>query len=185
MASLDTIFKAYDVRGVVPEQFDPTLAKAIGAAFARFAAPDGGTVLVARDMRPSGVDLVAAFTEGITGQGVDVVDLGLASTDLLYFASGRLDAPGAMFTASHNPAQYNGIKFCLAGAKPVGQDSGLTTIRDAAAAGVPASDRPAGTVRQQDLLADFGEHVDPFLVEPPERAPEPAEGPVLTPAASP
>ncbi|HVF32884.1 MAG TPA: phosphomannomutase/phosphoglucomutase [Acidimicrobiales bacterium] len=164
MASLDSIFKAYDVRGVVPDQFDAELARAIGGAFARFAAPDGGTILVARDMRPSGVELVQAFTEGVTTSGVDVVDLGLASTDLLYFASGKLDAPGAMFTASHNPAQYNGIKFCLAGAKPVGQDTGLAQIRDAAAAGGPGDGtRPAGTVSERDLLADFGEHVVSFV----------------------
>jgi phosphomannomutase len=164
MASLDSIFKAYDVRGVVPDQFDATLARAIGGAFARFAAPGGGTILVARDMRPSGVELVQAFTEGVTEQGVDVVDLGLASTDLLYFASGKLDAPGAMFTASHNPAQYNGIKFCLAGAKPVGQDTGLSQIRDDAAAGVPVPDGvEPGSVSQRDLLADFGEHVVSFV----------------------
>jgi phosphomannomutase len=164
MPSFDPIFKAYDVRGVVPDQFDPAMAHAIGAAFARFAAPSGGTILVARDMRPSGVELVRAFTDGATGQGVDVVDLGLASTDLLYFAAGKLDAPGAMFTASHNPAQYNGIKFCLAGAKPVGQDSGLADIKRMAAAGVPEdTGRPAGTVTQRDLLADFGDHVLSFV----------------------
>jgi len=164
MASLDQIFKAYDVRGVVPDQFDPSLAYAIGGAFAKFAAPGGGTVLVARDMRPSGVELVRAFTEGVTDQGVDVVDLGLASTDLLYFASGKLDAPGAMFTASHNPAQYNGIKFCLAGAKPVGQDTGLDAIKAMAAEGpVRDESRTGGSVRQQDLLADFGEHVVSFV----------------------
>src|SRR5687767_15700084 len=112
-------------------------------------------------MRPSGEELVAAFAEGVNHHGVDVVDLGLASTDLLYFASGKLDAPGAMFTASHNPAQYNGIKFCLAGAKPVGQDTGLAEIRRLAADGGP--DHPTGTtggsVTKQDLLADFGAHV--------------------------
>jgi phosphomannomutase len=164
MPSLDSIFKAYDVRGVVPDQFDASLAYAIGGAFARFAAPDGGRVLVARDMRPSGVELVRAFTEGVTDQGVDVVDLGLASTDLLYFASGKLDAPGAMFTASHNPAQYNGIKFCLAGAKPVGQDTGLSTIKELAAAGpVRDESKTGGSVHQQDLLADFGDHVLGFI----------------------
>jgi phosphomannomutase len=164
MASLETIFKAYDVRGIVPDQLDPELAHAIGAAFARFAAPDGGTVLVARDMRPSGVELTRAFTEGVTGQGVDVVDLGLASTDLLYFASGKLDAPGAMFTASHNPAQYNGIKFCLAGAKPVGQDTGLAQIKAFAAEGVTTDgSKPAGSVRSEDLLGEFAEHVLSFV----------------------
>ena len=165
MASLDQIFKAYDVRGVVPDQFDADLAYAIGAAFARFAVGEGtGPILVARDMRPSGVELTAAFTKGATEQGVDVVDLGLASTDLLYFASGRLDAPGAMFTASHNPAQYNGIKFCLAGAKPVGQDTGLGAIQAMAAEG-PTRDesRPKGSVTSQDLLAEFGDHVLSFI----------------------
>jgi phosphomannomutase len=163
MASLDQIFKAYDVRGVVPDQFDAALAHAIGGAFARFAVPNGrGQVLVARDMRPSGVELTRAFTDGVTDAGVDVVDLGLASTDLLYFASGRLDAPGAMFTASHNPAQYNGIKFCLAGAKPVGQDTGLDVIKAGAAAPVPAS-ATKGSVRADDLLAAFGDHVVGFV----------------------
>src|SRR5262245_46384215 len=111
MADLDAIFKAYDVRGVVPDQLDAELAGRIGAAFARFnldAGSDGGPpvkrVLVARDMRPSGVELAAAFAEGVQRQGLDVVDVGLASTDLLYFAAGSMDAPGAMFTASHNPA---------------------------------------------------------------------------------
>ena len=164
MASLDQIFKAYDVRGVVPDQLDASLAYAIGGAFAQFACPDGGTVLVARDMRPSGVELTKAFTEGVTDQGVDVVDLGLASTDLLYFASGKLDAPGAMFTASHNPAQYNGIKFCLAGAKPVGQDTGLARIKELAAAGpVRDGSKPGGSVTERDLLADFGAHVMSFV----------------------
>ena len=165
MASLDQIFKAYDVRGVVPDQLDAGLAYAIGGAFAAFACPDGnGPVLVARDMRPSGVELTKAFIEGVTDQGVDVIDLGLASTDLVYFASGKLDAPGAMFTASHNPAQYNGIKFCLAGAKPVGQDTGLAEIQRVAAAG-PARDesKAAGSVTTQDLLTDFGTHVMSFI----------------------
>ena len=173
MASLEQIFKAYDVRGVVPDQLDASLAYAIGGAFAQFAGRDGSggpggsgsnTVLVARDMRPSGVELTQAFTKGVTDQGVDVVDLGLASTDLLYFASGRLDAPGAMFTASHNPAQYNGIKFCLAGAKPVGQDTGLAAIQELAAAGpVRDESRGPGSVTEQDLLAEFGAHVMSFV----------------------
>ena len=121
MGSYDSIFKAYDVRGTVPDQFDVDMARSIGAAFAKFARDrEGATrILVARDMRPSGVEMTKAFTEGATGQGLDVIDLGLTSTDLIYFASGVHDAPGAMFTASHNPAQYNGIKFCLRGAKPV------------------------------------------------------------------
>ena len=124
---LDDIVKAYDLRGVVPDQLDSGVAHAVGVAFARFAASD--RVLVARDMRPSGIDLVAAFTDGVLEQGVDVVDLGLGSSDLLYFAAGSLDCPGAMFTASHNPAEYNGVKLCLSGARPVGIDSGFREIK--------------------------------------------------------
>ncbi|MHB8466674.1 MAG: phosphohexomutase domain-containing protein, partial [Acidimicrobiales bacterium] len=120
------------------------------------------TVLVARDMRPSGVTLVQAFIDGVTGAGVDIVDLGLASTDLLYYAAGSLDAPGAMFTASHNPAQYNGIKLCLAGARPVGADTGLAEIK--AAAAHPARPGPRrGSVTQRSLLDAFAGHVLTFL----------------------
>ena len=166
MASLDSIFKAYDVRGLVPEQLDDTLAYAIGAAFARFASDAGdgvgNGVVVARDMRPSGVDLTEAFIRGVTEQGVDVVDLGLASTDLLYYASGRLGAAGAVFTASHNPAQYNGIKFCLAGAKPVGQDSGLAEIK-AMAAEPPPPVATRGEVRSQELIEEYADHVVGFV----------------------
>ncbi|HSN02102.1 MAG TPA: phosphomannomutase/phosphoglucomutase, partial [Acidimicrobiales bacterium] len=112
------IFKAYDVRGTYPDQLDESVARAVGSAFAdHVAAP---SVLIARDMRASGVALSAAFAEGVRARGVEVIDIGLASTDLLYFASGYLDAPGAMFTASHNPAAYNGIKLCRAGARPIG-----------------------------------------------------------------
>ncbi|HEX2850875.1 MAG TPA: phosphomannomutase/phosphoglucomutase [Acidimicrobiales bacterium] len=164
MARLDKIFKAYDVRGTVPDELDADAAYRIGAAFARFAADreDAARILVARDMRPSGVDLAAAFENGATDQGIDVVDLGLASTDLIYFASGRLDAPGAMFTASHNPAQYNGIKFCLSGAKPVGEDTGLAEIRATAEQGVdPAGTK--GTVTHQDLLEAYADHVVSFV----------------------
>src|SRR4051812_19920491 len=134
MASLDSIFKAYDIRGLVPEQLDADLAWKIGAAFAAFAAAP--TVLVARDMRPTGQALADAFAAGANSQGVDVVDLGLASTDLIYYAAGKLDAPGAMFTASHNPAGYNGIKLCLAGAAPVGEDTGLREIKAMAEEGL-------------------------------------------------
>jgi phosphomannomutase len=159
MAALDVIFKAYDIRGTVPDQLDAQLCRAIGAAFARFArAPK---ILVARDMRPSGVELTAAFAEGVTGQGVDVVDLGMASTDLIYFAAGRLDAPGAMFTASHNPAQYNGIKLCLAGAKPVGEDTGLREIKAMVSVGVPEGPG-GGSVTELDLLGEYAEHVRSF-----------------------
>src|SRR5437763_2097225 len=157
MAALDAIFKAYDIRGVVPDELDGDVAGLIGASFASFSG--ASRVLVARDMRPSGVELSNAFVAGARGQGVDVVDLGLASTDLVYFASGRLDAPGAMFTASHNPAKYNGIKLCLAGAKPIGQDTGLAEIKATAAsdeaAAPAAAGGPRGTVTEQNLLDDY------------------------------
>jgi phosphomannomutase len=158
---LDTIFKAYDIRGTVPDQLDADLARRIGAAFARFAA--GPTVLLARDMRPSGVELTAAFADGVTSQGTDVVDLGLASTDLVYFAAGKLDAPGAMFTASHNPAQYNGIKLCLAGARPVGEESGLADIRRMVGEGVEPTAGARGTVTTRDVLDDYAAHVRTFV----------------------
>jgi phosphomannomutase len=159
MAALDTIFKAYDIRGTVPDQLDADGARRIGAAFAKFAGEP--RVLIARDMRASGVELAAAFTEGVTSQGVDVVDLGMTSTDLIYYASGKLDAPGAMLTASHNPAQYNGIKLCLAGAAPVGEETGLREIKAWAAEGLPDADGRGG-VTHQDLLADYATHVRSF-----------------------
>src|SRR6266571_1833842 len=134
MVDLDKLIKAYDIRGTVPDQFNEDLARQIGAAFARLV---NDTVIVVRDMRPSSVPLAAAFTEGVTSQGIGIVDVGLGSTDLLYFASGYLDLPGAVFTASHNPAQHNGIKLCKAGARPVGQDSGLRDIRRTLEHGIP------------------------------------------------
>src|SRR5687768_3187379 len=137
---VSSIVKAYDIRGVVPDQLDETLARSFGAAFAELA--DGPTVVIGYDMRPSSPGLAAAFADGVTSQGVDAILIGLASTDMLYFASGHLGLPGAMFTASHNPAQYNGIKLCLAGAAPVGQDTGLGQIRDRVNAGLP---EPTGT----------------------------------------
>jgi phosphomannomutase len=158
--SLDEIFKAYDIRGTYPDQIDAEVVRRIGAAFARFAGAP--TILMARDMRPSGVELCAAFAEGATSQGVDVVDLGLASTDLIYYASGTLDAPGAMFTASHNPAGYNGIKLTLAGAKPVGEDTGLHDIKAMAAELLPPTD-VKGSVSQRDVVADYAAHVRSFV----------------------
>jgi phosphomannomutase len=165
MNALSSIFKAYDIRGTVPDQLDEASAHAIGVAFAHHVG--GPTILIARDMRPSGVELSAAFARGVREQGVDVVHLGLASTDLLYFASGSLNAPGVMFTASHNPAQYNGIKACLAGAKPIGLDNGLAEVRDTAIA-VLGGDRPpkaakAGGESHQDLLQAFADHVVSFI----------------------
>ncbi|HEV8298940.1 MAG TPA: phosphomannomutase/phosphoglucomutase [Acidimicrobiales bacterium] len=164
MASLDAVFKAYDVRGTYPDQLDAELCRVIGAAFARFATEhdDATRILVARDMRPSGVELSAAFAQGAMAQGVDVVDIGLASTDLLYFAAGKLDAPGAMFTASHNPAQYNGIKMCLSGAKPIGEESGLRDIKAMAQAG-PAPGARTGSTSSADLLTEFARHVQGFV----------------------
>ena len=172
MSRLDDIFKAYDVRGTTPDQLNPAIARAIGVGFATFCAEEAGgldavgRVLVARDMRPSGVELVDAFAEGVTSVGADVLDLGLGSTDMLYFAAGDMDAPGAMFTASHNPAGYNGAKFCLAGARPVGQDTGLDRIKEVAEAslqgGVVPVDTP-GTRSSADVLADFAAHVRSFV----------------------
>ena len=158
---LDTVFKAYDIRGTVPDQLDAGLAHGIGIAFARFAAAP--TLVIGRDMRPSGVELCAAFIDGVTSTGTDVIDLGLASTDLLYYAAGLLDAPGAMFTASHNPAQYNGIKLCLSGARPVGEDTGLAEIKEAVRAGVALAPGRRGSVTQRDLLEEYAVHVRGFL----------------------
>ncbi len=162
---LDAIVMAYDIRGTVPDQIDTDVAHALGVAFAAFTKPQH--LIVANDMRPSGPELVDAFSQGVMEQGVDVVHLGLASTDLLYFAAGRLDAPGAMFTASHNPAQYNGVKFCLSGARPVGADSGLSEIKAVAQSvldghGPPPAER-AGRATQRNLLAAFVEHVVSFV----------------------
>ena len=127
MPNLDAIVKAYDVRGIVPDQLDASIARALGVAFAKFSG--GKTIAIAHDMRPSGPELVDAFQRGVLSQGVDVVNLGLASSDLVYYASGKLDVPAAMFTASHNPAQYNGIKMCLPGARSIGIDNGLREIK--------------------------------------------------------
>jgi phosphomannomutase len=162
--NLDAIIKAYDVRGIYPDQMDEDLAHDVGAAFVRvlgIAARDGGpgAVVVGHDMRPSGPSLVASFAEGVREQGCDVVEIGLASTDGLYFASGHLSLPGAMFTASHNPAQYNGIKLCRVGAAPVGQESGLREIRRMIDEGVPASEGPLGEVREQDVLAEYAAYM--------------------------
>jgi len=162
MGSLDAIFKAYDIRGLVPEQLDADLAWKIGAAFAKFThAP---SILVARDMRPSGQALSEAFAAGANSQGVDVVDLGLASTDLIYYAAGRFDSPGAMFTASHNPAGYNGIKLCLAGAAPVGEDTGLREIKAMVEEGVPSAST-TGTVTTREVLREYAAHVRSFVDE--------------------
>jgi phosphomannomutase len=155
---LSDVVKAYDVRGVVPDQLDAALARDVGAAFVRVAAAD--RVVVGHDMRPSSAELVDAFVDGASGQGADVVRIGLASTDQLYFASGHLDCAGAMFTASHNPARYNGIKLCRAGAAPVGRDTGLAEIRRLVETGsVPAPSGRRGRVTDQDLLAAYAGHL--------------------------
>ncbi|MFC7382367.1 phosphomannomutase/phosphoglucomutase [Sphaerisporangium rhizosphaerae] len=164
MGDLAKIFKAYDIRGVVPDELDEAAAEAVGAAFAEVVG--AAAVVVARDMRPSSLPLSAAFARGVTGRGADVVDAGLGSTDLLYYASGSLGLPGAMFTASHNPARYNGMKLCRAGAVPVGADTGLTAVRDraaeilAAGRGAGAASVPAaGKLTSRDLLAGYAAHL--------------------------
>ena len=159
--AVQRVIKAYDVRGLVGEEIDEAFVSEVGAAFARLVR-DSDTqpatqVVIGHDMRDSSPALSDAFAEGVTAQGLDVVRIGLASTDQLYFASGLLDCPGAMFTASHNPAAYNGIKLCRAGAKPVGKDTGLTVISDEVIAGVPAHDGPRGSVSDRDVLADYAQ----------------------------
>src|SRR3954452_13478972 len=165
MSALNNIVKAYDIRGTVPEELDEEVAEALGVAFARFARSP--RILIGHDMRPSGDDLVAAFAKGALEQGVDVVHLGLTSTALVYCAAGRLDAPGAMFTASHNPAQYNGIKLCLAGARPVGAETGLAEVQATAEAVLAGTVTPAGGCvgdeTKMDLLDEFADHVVSFV----------------------
>lgn len=169
MKSLDTVFKAYDIRGTVPDQLDAEICRNIGAAFARFvygthnsSNADGLRIVLGRDMRPSGVELSAAFAQGVVSQGVDVIDLGLVSTDLMYFASGNLNAPGAIFTASHNPAGYNGIKMCLAGAAPIGEETGLQEIKQLASTFIDPVEKP-GSITSSDLLDAFANHARSFI----------------------
>ncbi|NEB95582.1 phosphomannomutase/phosphoglucomutase [Streptomyces bauhiniae] len=161
MADLSQIVKAYDVRGVVPDQWDEALAELFGAAFAEVT--DATAIVVGHDMRPSSPGLSHAFARGALNQGVDVTEIGLCSTDQLYYASGALDLPGAMFTASHNPAQYNGIKMCRAGAAPVGQDTGLADIRALAErwleTGAPATAAAPGTLTARDTLDDYAAYL--------------------------
>ncbi|HEY1633723.1 MAG TPA: phosphomannomutase/phosphoglucomutase [Acidimicrobiales bacterium] len=161
MLPLDPIFKAYDVRGSVPDQLDAEVCRAVGSGFARFTG--AARVVVARDMRESGVPLSEAFIAGAASEGASVTDLGLASTDLLYFASGRLDVPGAMFTASHNPARYNGIKMCRAGASPIGQDTGLSEIKALAGAMTGNGETARGQVDHEDLVDEYAIHVRSFV----------------------
>ena len=155
------VIKAYDVRGLVGDEIDESLTADIGAAFARLMRAEGARqAVIGYDMRDSSPSLAAAFAAGVTSQGLDVVRIGLSSTDQLYFASGLLDCPGAMFTASHNPAAYNGIKLCRAGAKPVGADTGLRVISDELIGGPPGDatyDGRPGTITDRDVLGEYGE----------------------------
>ncbi|MDT5240529.1 MAG: phosphomannomutase [Mycobacterium sp.] len=166
-AAVNRVIKAYDVRGLVGDEIDEAFVSDVGGAFARLVrdevlpgGPGSGTVsqmVIGYDMRSSSPSLADAFAEGVVAQGLDVTRIGLASTDQLYFASGLMDCPGAMFTASHNPAAYNGIKLCRAGAKPVGKETGLSTISGEVIDGVPAHDGPAGVIRDRDVLDDYGQ----------------------------
>ena len=164
---LQQIVKAYDIRGLVDSELTEDVVTAIGVAVAEVVVPDGGRFVVGHDMRPSSRPLVDALTRGLTSRGVDVVDMGLTSTDGLYYASGTLDAPGAMFTASHNPPQYNGIKLCRAGAAPLSIDTGLAEVRDRASALLDGGELPTasgpGQVTTRELTDDFAAHVRTFV----------------------
>ncbi len=158
---LGRLFKAYDVRGVVPDELDEDLARSIGAAFAEWSGVDA--VAIGRDCRLSSPSLAAALSEGITSRGTDVIDIGLASTDLLYFTSGSRSVAGIMLTASHNPPEYNGMKFCLPGARPVGQGTGLDEIRDLARRSAFRPGAATGTARREEMLEAYVEHVLSFV----------------------
>ncbi|MFI7692462.1 phosphomannomutase/phosphoglucomutase [Nonomuraea sp. NPDC049655] len=157
MGDLAKIFKAYDVRGVVPDELDEPIAEAVGAAFVEVTG--AASVVVAHDMRESSVPLAEAFVRGARSRGADVVFAGLGSTDLLYYASGSLGLPGVMFTASHNPARYNGMKMCRGGAVPIGGETGLAEIRDRAAELLGAPATPTGSLIEKDLLSGYAAHL--------------------------
>ena len=161
MTEFAHIFKAYDIRGLVDTEIDSDFAFATGVAFARFLQieREPGTIVIGEDMRPSSPELAEAFSAGATSQGMDVVRIGLASTDMLYFASGKLGVPGAMFTASHNPAQYNGIKLCLSNARPIGKESGLLTIEKFVREGSPIALRNVGVEKHRDMLEEYVDHL--------------------------
>ena len=173
LAVLDAIVKAYDIRGTYPDQINATVCRHLGIGFADYVKSvesDATSVVIGRDMRPSGPELVDAFADGVMSQGLDVVDIGLCSTDMMYFASGSLNMPGAVFTASHNPAEYNGIKLCRSGAAPIGEDTGLGHIKQVAqgtkplANGEPASGESSqGSRSSQDMLSAFSDHVKGFV----------------------
>ncbi len=161
---LTSIFKAYDIRGVYPDELDEDVARSIGVAFAAFVESD--RLAVGRDMRESSPSLAEAFIEGVTSTGVDVLDLGLVSTDACYFASGHFGAPAAMFTASHNPARYNGLKLCRAEAVPIGVESGLAEIQRLAESADPATrEGPVGAVEKVDILEEYAAHCRSFVDE--------------------
>ncbi|CAN2211646.1 {ManB} Phosphomannomutase [Candidatus Nanopelagicaceae bacterium] len=155
------IFKAYDIRGLVDGELSPDFAFAVGLAFARFLEieREPSTVIIGEDMRPSSPELAEAFSAGVTSNGTNVIRIGLASTDMLYFAAGSKNLPGAMFTASHNPAEYNGIKLCLSGARPIGKETGLLTIEKFVRAGVPVAMRPPGVESNEDLLGTYADYL--------------------------
>lgn len=155
------IFKAYDIRGIYPDELDEDASRRIGSAFAEFTSTE--RVVVARDCRVSSPSLSHAFIEGVTGRGADVVDIGLATTDMLYLASGALDLPGAMFTASHNPPEYNGLKLCREGAAPIGEDTGLREIRDLAQRDPGPSASSSGSVEERSMLEEYVHHVLGFV----------------------
>lgn len=155
------IFKAYDIRGLVDSEITPDFTFATGVAFARFLQQERepATIVIGEDMRPSSPALADAFSAGVTSLGMDVIRIGLASTDMLYFASGKLGLPGAMFTASHNPAQYNGIKLCLSSARPIGKESGLLTIENFVRQGSPLDIRSIGVETKRDMLEEYVDHL--------------------------
>jgi len=157
VAEYAKIFKAYDIRGTVPDELDESVAEAVGAAFVRLTGAPA--VVTVHDMRTSSAPLAEAFGHGAAAQGADVIDGGLGSTDMLYYASGSFGVPGAMITASHNPAKYNGIKLCRAGAKPVGEQTGLAALREMAEGGVPAASGPPGTIEHRDLLSGYAAYL--------------------------
>ncbi|MGI8450959.1 MAG: phosphomannomutase/phosphoglucomutase [Streptosporangiaceae bacterium] len=157
MGSYEKIFKAYDIRGIVPDELDEQVAESVGAAFVRLTGAP--SIVTVHDMRTSSRPLAEAVARGAAAQGADLIEGGLGSTDMLYYASGSLGMPGAMITASHNPAKYNGIKLCREGARPVGADTGLTELRDSAAQGLPPSHGTPGVIVQRDLLSGYAAHL--------------------------
>src|SRR5918997_3075447 len=161
MGEVDLIFKAYDVRGLYPSQLDEDASRRIGAAFVSYLGAN--RIAIGRDMRVSSPELSAAFIAGATGEGAAVVDVGEVSTDALYFASGSLEVPGAMFTASHNPAEYNGIKLCRERAAPIGQESGLVEIKRLAKEGPGPSRGTEGRVQELDILPQYAAHCREFV----------------------